>query len=157
MVSFGQRAFFRFNCKYQTTSPSLYLLTCLRNKNAEIAAGGRKALLVDLEGGGGQMFDTVSNNRAKPQQTPSVEKHAHPPRVVCCAIYSTLTRFTKFRACTLHVLALQMPLIRCTNVFTKGGYTVTIPKRNLVTSGSFRVEQSNIAGGGGVMLPRLNF
>ena len=30
-------------------------------------------------------------------ETPSVEKHAHPPRVVYCAIYSTLTRFTKFR------------------------------------------------------------
>ena len=39
----------------------------------------------------------VTNSRAKPQQTPSVEKHAHPPRVVYCAIYPTLTRFTKFR------------------------------------------------------------
>ena len=39
----------------------------------------------------------VTNSRAKPQQTPSVEKHAHPLRVVYCAIYSTLTRFTKFR------------------------------------------------------------
>ena len=39
----------------------------------------------------------VTNSRAKPQQTPSVEKHANPPRVVYCAIYSTLTRFTKFR------------------------------------------------------------
>ena len=29
--------------------------------------------------------------------TPSVEKHAHPPRVVYCAIYPTLTRFTKSR------------------------------------------------------------
>ena len=27
-------------------------------------------------------------------ETPSVEKHAHPPRVVYCAIYPTLTRFT---------------------------------------------------------------
>ena len=34
---------------------------------------------------------------SKPQQTPSGEKHAHPPSVVYCAIYSTLTRFTKFR------------------------------------------------------------
>ena len=33
----------------------------------------------------------VTYSRAKPQQTPSVEKHAHPPRVVYCAIYSTLT------------------------------------------------------------------
>ena len=38
-----------------------------------------------------------NDSRAKPQQTPSVEKHAHPPRVVYCAIYSTLTQFTKFR------------------------------------------------------------
>ena len=30
-------------------------------------------------------------------ETPSVEKHAHPPRVVYCAIYPTLTRFTKSR------------------------------------------------------------
>ena len=36
----------------------------------------------------------VTNSRAKPQQTPSVEKHAHSPRVVYCAIYPTLTRFT---------------------------------------------------------------
>ena len=41
--------------------------------------------------------DNVTNSRAKPQQAPSVEKHARPPRVVYCAIYSTLTRFTKFR------------------------------------------------------------
>ena len=38
-----------------------------------------------------------TNSRSKPQQTPSVEKHAHPPRVVYCAIYLTLTRFTKSR------------------------------------------------------------
>ena len=37
----------------------------------------------------------VKCSRAKPQQTPSVEKHAHPPRVVYCAIYPTRTRFTK--------------------------------------------------------------
>ena len=40
---------------------------------------------------------TVTNSRAKPQQTPSVEKHARPPRVVYCAIYPTLSRFTKSR------------------------------------------------------------
>ena len=34
---------------------------------------------------------------------PSVEKHAHPPRVVYCTIYSTLTRFTKFRVSKLHI------------------------------------------------------
>ena len=39
----------------------------------------------------------VTNSRVKPQQTPLVEKHAPPPRLVYCAIYSTLTRFTKFR------------------------------------------------------------
>ena len=55
----------------------------------------------------------VTCSRDKPKQTPSVEKHAHPPRVVYCAIYPTLTRFTKFRV----LQALNMPLIRCTNVF----------------------------------------
>ena len=35
-----------------------------------------------------------NDSRAKPQQTPSVEKNAHQPRVVYCAIYPTLTRFT---------------------------------------------------------------
>ena len=45
----------------------------------------------------------VTNSRAKPQQTPSVEKHAHPPRVVYCAIYLTLTRITKFRVSNLHI------------------------------------------------------
>ena len=44
-------------------------------------------------------------------ETPSVEKHAHPPRVVYCATYSTLTRFTKFRVGNLHT--------------SKGGYPVT--------------------------------
>ena len=32
------------------------------------------------------IVDIVTYCRAKPQQTPSVEKHAHPPRVVYCAI-----------------------------------------------------------------------
>ena len=36
-------------------------------------------------------------------ETPSVEKHAHPPRVVYCAIYLTLTRITKFRVSNLHI------------------------------------------------------
>ena len=39
----------------------------------------------------------LTNSRAKPQKTPSVEKHAHPARMVYCAIYSTLTRVTKSR------------------------------------------------------------
>ena len=39
----------------------------------------------------------------QPQQTPSVEKHAHPPRVVYCAIYITLTLITKFRVSNLHI------------------------------------------------------
>ena len=42
-------------------------------------------------------------SRTKPQQTPSVEKHAHPPRVVYCAKYPTLTRFTKSRVSNLHI------------------------------------------------------
>ena len=45
----------------------------------------------------------VTNSRVKPQQTPSVEKHDHPQ--------ITLTRFLQ---------ALNMPLIRCTNVFFQG-------------------------------------
>ena len=54
--------------------------------------------------------------------TPSVEKHAHPPRVVYCAIYPTLTRFTKSRVCNLHI--------------PKGGYPVTLlpPPRRLAPS-----------------------
>ena len=70
----------------------------------------------------GRIYATVTNSRAKPQQTPSVEKHAHPPRVVYCAIYSTLTRFTKSRVGNLHI--------------SKGGYPVTLlpPPRRLVPS-----------------------
>ena len=36
-------------------------------------------------------------------ETPLVEKHAHPPRVVYCAIYLTLTLITKFRVSNLHI------------------------------------------------------
>ena len=36
-------------------------------------------------------------------ETPSEEKHAHPPRVVYCAIYLTLTLITKFRVSNLHI------------------------------------------------------
>ena len=36
-------------------------------------------------------------------ETPSVEKHAHPPRVVYCAIYLTFTLITKFRVSNLHI------------------------------------------------------
>ena len=43
----------------------------------------------------------------KPQQTPSVEKHALPLRVVYCAIYTTLTRFIKFRVRNLHITSTQ--------------------------------------------------
>ena len=45
----------------------------------------------------GLCYRNVTYSRAEPQQTPSVEKHAHPPRVVYCATYSTFTRFTNFR------------------------------------------------------------
>ena len=63
-------------------------------------------------------LQTVTNSRAKPQKTPSVEKHAIPPRVV----YTTLTRFTKSRVWNLHI--------------SKGGYPVTLlpPPRRLVPS-----------------------
>ena len=49
----------------------------------------------------------VTYSRAKPQQTSSVEKHAHPTRVVYCAVYLTLTRFTKFRVWNLHITSTQ--------------------------------------------------
>ena len=45
----------------------------------------------------------VTNSRAEPHQTPSVEKHAHPSRSVYGAINQTLTRFTKFRVSNLHI------------------------------------------------------
>ena len=48
-------------------------------------------------------YTIVTKSRAKPQQTPSVEKHAHPPRVVYCAIYLTLTLITKFQVSNLHI------------------------------------------------------
>ena len=69
-----------------------------------------------------KLENTVTCSRAEPQQTPSVEKHAHPPRVVYCAIYPTLTRFTKSRVRNLHI--------------SKGGYPVTLlpPPRRLVPS-----------------------
>ena len=86
-----------------------------------------------------QSIDCVYMCNEQPSQateTPSVEMHAHPPRVVNCAIYSTLTRFTKFQvlkfayykhsnsANTLHQ-----------HLFFKGGYPVTLlppPRRNPV-------------------------
>ena len=51
----------------------------------------------------GLIKGSVTNSRSKPQQNPSAEKHAQPPRVVYCAIYPTLTRFTKFRVSNLHI------------------------------------------------------
>ena len=50
-----------------------------------------------------RIINIVPNSRAEPQQTPSMEKHAHPPRVVYCAIYLTLTVITKFRVSNLHI------------------------------------------------------
>ena len=66
-----------------------------------------------------KLFTFATNGRAKPQQTLSVEKHDHPPRVVYCAIYSTLdSQSFEFEICILQ--ALNMPLIRCTNIFFQG-------------------------------------
>ena len=63
---------------------------------------------------------TKCNERpSRATETPSVEKHAHPPRVVYCAIYSTLdSQSFEFEICILQ--ALNMPLIRCTNIFFQG-------------------------------------
>ena len=52
---------------------------------------------------GALQYTCVTKAETKPQQTPSVEKHAHPPRVVYCAIYLTLTLITKFRVSNLHI------------------------------------------------------
>ena len=47
---------------------------------------------------------TKCNERpSQATETPWVEKHAHPPRVVYCAIYLTLTLITKFRVSNLHI------------------------------------------------------
>ena len=51
-------------------------------------------------------IETTDYCNVQPSQateTPSVEKHAHPPRVVYCAIYLTLTLITKFRVSNLHI------------------------------------------------------
>ena len=69
--------------------------------------------------------NTQINCNEQPSQateTPSVEKHAHPPRVVYCAIYLTLTLITKFRVSNLHI--------------SKGGCSVTLlpPPRRLAPS-----------------------
>ena len=48
----------------------------------------------------------VTNSQSKPQQTPSVkssvEKHAHPSRVVYCAMYSTHTN-SNYKVGNLHI------------------------------------------------------
>ena len=59
---------------------------------------------------------TAATSRVKPQQTPSVEKHAHPPGVVYC-VYS-IHKISSFEICILQ--ALNMPLIRCTKLFYQG-------------------------------------
>ena len=57
-------------------------------------------------------------SRNKPQQTLSVDKHAHPPGVVYCAKYSIHTRFSfEFEVCILQTL--KKLLICCTNVYQR--------------------------------------
>ena len=51
-----------------------------------------------------------------------MEKHAHPPSMVFCAIYPTLTHFTKFLVSNLHITSTQ----DAANNSTKGGYPVTV-------------------------------
>ena len=63
-------------------------------------------------------------------ETTSVEKHAHPPRVV-------LLWYFEFEICILQ--ALNMPLIRCANVFFQGRlsrHTIieVIPPLNILTT-----------------------
>ena len=64
-------------------------------------------------------------------------KTVETPRVVNCAIYSTLTRFTKFWVLNLHITNTQYEaVLSCTYVFFNGGYPVTLlpPPRRLVPS-----------------------
>ena len=81
----------------------------------------------------------VTDSRAKPQQTPSVEKHAHPPRLVYYAIYSTLNRFTKFRV--LKFAYYKHSVCRhyvAPTYFSKGVYPVTLlptPRRPVPSLG----------------------
>ena len=52
---------------------------------------------------GGVIYIYCNEQPSQATETPSVEKHAHPPRVVYCAIYLTLTLITKFRVSNLHI------------------------------------------------------
>ena len=62
----------------------------------------------------------VTKSRAKPQQSPSMEKHAHPPGWFIALYTQHLlnSQSFEFEICILQ--ALNMPLIRCTNVFFQG-------------------------------------
>ena len=85
----------------------------------------------------------VTCSRAKPQQIPSMEKHAHPPRwfTVLYTQHLLDSQSFEFEICMLQ--ALNMPPIRCTNVFSKGGYPVTLlsPPRRLVPSLGMLIHQ----------------
>ena len=81
-------------------------------------------------------FRIVTNRRAKPQQSSSVEKHAH-HQGWFTALYTQhlldLQSF-EFEICILQ--ALKMPLMRCTNVFFQGRLSLPLPPtpRRLVSS-----------------------
>ena len=65
--------------------------------------------------------ESVSNSRAKPQQTPSVEKHALIHQGWFTALYTQHlldSQSFKFEICILQ--ALNMPQIHCTNIFFQG-------------------------------------
>ena len=76
---------------------------------------------------------SVTNSRAKPQQTPSVEKHAHPPRVVYCAIYSTLTRFTKSRVLKFAYFQGRLPRHNRISLNTVKSILMTCVRSNIIS------------------------
>ena len=86
-VSSLKFAYFQGRLSYHITSPS----EKTRPESGPEDYMGKATIIIP------PLSPNVTNGRDKPQQTPSVEKHAHPPRMVYCSMYSTLTRFTKFR------------------------------------------------------------
>ena len=67
----------------------------LREDSPRVLAWGLYTWVRQLQSGSCHYPTAATKCNVQPSQateTPSVEKHAHPPRVVYCAIYPTLTR-----------------------------------------------------------------
>ena len=76
---------------------------------------------------------SVTNSRAKPQENPSVEKHAHPPRVVYCAIYATLD--TELEICILFIA--HKKTRRWKSMLIHQGWCIVLYMRHLIPSWKF--------------------